>query len=290
MSTFKNIQTYTSIPECSATPTSGSQLITKTYADATYAPISGGVSLSGTNAWTGTNTYNTNLPTSSQTPTSGSQLITKTFADATYAPISGGVSLSGTNAWTGTNSFNTNLPTSSQTPSSGSQLITKTYADATYAAIAGVPSLSGTNAWTGTNSFNTNLPTSSLTPSSGSQFITKTYADATYTAGTAPNTKYYWVDVSLSRALTANIIDYNTRTITITVPSIPSGYTVRRLFAGAVIVTPGGTYDGNLTFSSVTIGSYTQDATTCVFPYAMMMNTTTSGTYSIRFSYYWIFT
>ena len=61
----------------------------------------GDVYLAGTNAFTGTNTFNTNLPTSTQTPTTGTQLITKTYADATY---NAGL-LSSNNTWTGTNDF-----------------------------------------------------------------------------------------------------------------------------------------------------------------------------------------
>jgi hypothetical protein len=59
--------------------------------------------LSGTNTWTGTNTFNTNLPTSTLTPTLGIQLITKAFADATYT-TSGNI-LGANNTWTGTNTF-----------------------------------------------------------------------------------------------------------------------------------------------------------------------------------------
>lgn len=38
--------------------------------------------LAGANAWTGTNTYNTNLPTSTLTPTTSTQLVTKAYADS----------------------------------------------------------------------------------------------------------------------------------------------------------------------------------------------------------------
>jgi hypothetical protein len=61
------------------------------------------VSLSGTNAWTGTNSYNTNLPTSTLTPTTSTQLITKAYGDATYG------SLAATQSWGGVNTFVGNM-------------------------------------------------------------------------------------------------------------------------------------------------------------------------------------
>lgn len=97
--------------------------------------------ISGTNAWTGTNTFNTNIPTTTLTPTLSTQLITKAYADANY--VGSGI-LSGTNTWTGTNAYNTNLPTSTLTPTIGTQLVTKTYADTK-------ASLSGNNTFTGIN-------------------------------------------------------------------------------------------------------------------------------------------
>jgi hypothetical protein len=84
---FTGTNTFnTNLPTSTQTPTSAAQLITKTYADSTYASSSGSVTLAGTNAFTGTNTFNTNLPTSTATPTSAAQLITKTYADSTFAP------------------------------------------------------------------------------------------------------------------------------------------------------------------------------------------------------------
>ena len=54
-------------------PTTLTQLVNKNYVDTAIAGVSG-VSLSGTNAWTGTNSFNTNLPTSTLTPSNGSHL------------------------------------------------------------------------------------------------------------------------------------------------------------------------------------------------------------------------
>jgi len=73
----------TNLPTSTQTPSLSTQLITKSYADSTYA------GLSSNNAFTGLNTFNTNLPTSTLTPTTSSQLITKAYADATYQQYAG---------------------------------------------------------------------------------------------------------------------------------------------------------------------------------------------------------
>ncbi len=289
MSTIKNVQTFTALPQCSATPTSGAQFVNKTFTDANYVAIGSTVSLSGTNAWTGNNSFNTNLPTSSQTPTSGTQLITKTYADATFATLSGSVSLSGTNVWTGTNSFNTNLPTSSLAPSSGSQLITKTFGDATYVATGGGVSLSGTNAWTGTNTYNTNLPTSNLTVTSSSQLVTKAYGDGAFLSIQTP---FYYFDYDNgSMSFTTGGLQFITIPAqTITVPSIPSGYTTASLFPGTLEPrVSSDTISSKVKWAELTLTQYTPGATTATFSWALNV---TTGTYStiLRSSYYWIFT
>jgi hypothetical protein len=126
------------------------------------------------NAWTGTNTFNTNLPTSTQTPSTSTQLTPKNYVDSAITTGSSNL-LAGTNAWTGTNTFNTNLPTSTLTPTTGNMLCNKTYVDSVS---GGGVSLSGSNVWTGTNTFNTNLPTSTLTPTTGNMLCNKTYVDS----------------------------------------------------------------------------------------------------------------
>ena len=74
----------TNRPTSSITTTpSSTDLITKQNADALYAPVGSGgdVTLAGTNAFTGTNTFNSNLPTSTITPTSDNQLTRKGYVD-----------------------------------------------------------------------------------------------------------------------------------------------------------------------------------------------------------------
>ena len=76
------------LPTSTKTPLLSTELITKAYADATYASPSGAyAALGGNNVFTGTNSFNTNLPTSTLTPTLSTQLITKSFGDTTYAQL-----------------------------------------------------------------------------------------------------------------------------------------------------------------------------------------------------------
>lgn len=192
---------------------SGANITSNTIPAASVVGTAG--TLSAANAWTGTNTFNSNLPTSTQTPTTSAQLITKVYGDGSYGLIAGSNSWTGSNAftnfptcfatpisnsqlvnklyvdtnfgqlalgntWSGNNTFNSHLPTSTLTPTLSTQLITKAYGDATYATVAGEVTLGGANAWTGTNTYNTNLPTSTQTPTLSAELITKAYADATY--------------------------------------------------------------------------------------------------------------
>jgi hypothetical protein len=221
---------------------------------------------SGANAWTGTNTFNTNLPTSTVTPTTSTQLITKAYGDATYAVSAGLPTLSGANVWTGTNTFNTNLPTSTQTPTSNTQLITKVYGDGAYDAFgAAAALLSASNAWTGSNSFNTNLPTSTATPTLSSQLITKAYADATYSTSAG--------DVTLAgpNAFTGNN-SFNSFLPTSTVTPTTSTQLITKAYGDATYATIAGevtlsgsnvwtgtnTYNTNLPTSTVTPTTSTQ--------------------------------
>jgi hypothetical protein len=175
-------------------------LTTKEYVDNAVS-TGGQVSLTGTNNFTGFNTYNTNLPTSNlgAGAISGSeQFLTKGMMDNIYGR------LGSVNHWTNENSFNSYLPTSTITPTSASQLTTKTFVDtaisnlsfvyqtianmsnylttatasATYSTLTNQVKTNTANEFTSTNTFNTNLPTSTLTPSSSTQLTTKAYVDS----------------------------------------------------------------------------------------------------------------
>lgn len=144
------------------------------------------VSLSGSNVWTGTNTFNTNLPTSTETPTLDAELITKAYADATYTALADGPTLDGDQTWTGDNIFGekTVFDNSIQIllgATDGYVLGSDAFGNAEWqAAGAGDVLLAGANAFTGTNTFNTALPTSTQTPTTSAQLVTKTYVDTTF--------------------------------------------------------------------------------------------------------------
>ena len=161
----------TNLPTSTLTPSTGTELTTKTYVD---SAITSGSILGTANAFTNTNTFNSFLPTSTVTPTTGTELTTKTYVDS----VSGSI-LGTANAFTNTNTFDSFLPTSTVTPTTAAQLTTKTYVDgAITTAATAFAKLGSANAFTSTNTFNTNLPTSTLTPSSGTQLTTKTYVDS----------------------------------------------------------------------------------------------------------------
>jgi hypothetical protein len=94
--------TFTQIPECGVTATSGNQLTNKTYVD---NAVSGGSILASDNQWTGKNTFNV------QTTFGG----TATFNSALVAG--------------GTATFNNYVPECSRGATSGNQLTNKTYVD-----------------------------------------------------------------------------------------------------------------------------------------------------------------
>lgn len=69
---------FTNLPTCTQTPTTGTQLITKAFADATYTGTDITVL---NNTWTGTNTFNSYAPSSSVAPSSANDLCNKTYVD-----------------------------------------------------------------------------------------------------------------------------------------------------------------------------------------------------------------
>jgi len=177
-------------------------LTTKEYVD-NVVSTGGAVSLTGTNNFTGFNTYNTNFPTSTL-PTSTSitndSIVNKGMLDTIYQTISGMSSYLTTATASSTyqtiadmTNYLTTATASStyQTIAGMTNYLTTATASSTYQTIAGMSSylttatanstfasLTGTNAFSGTNSFNTNLPTSNLTPSSSTQLVTKAYVDS----------------------------------------------------------------------------------------------------------------
>jgi len=78
--------TFTGTP---AAPTAAVGTNTTQIATTAFVLANGGgsVTLGGTNAWTGTNSFNTNLPTSTATPSSSTQLVTKSYTDSTYVSL-----------------------------------------------------------------------------------------------------------------------------------------------------------------------------------------------------------
>lgn len=90
------ITTFQKIASCSVAPTLGSHLCNKTYVDSVS-----GVTLAGTNAWTGTNTFNVNLPTSTLTATTSTQFMTKGAVDASFVNLTGSQTVSGAKDFSG---------------------------------------------------------------------------------------------------------------------------------------------------------------------------------------------
>jgi len=267
---WTNTNTFNSfLPTSTLTPTSSNQLITKNYGDTTYLTISNASStyltianalstygrLASANAWTSTNTFNTNLPTSTLTPTLSTQLITKGFSDSTYLTIANASStyvstttadatygrLASGNAWTSTNTFNINLPTSTLTPFASNHLITKAFGDSTYGRLASI------NTWTNTNSFNVYLPTSTLTPTTSTELITKAYGDSTYGGLSSANT---WSGIN---TFTQNIVGNINGNLNNTATT--NSFIYNALTTGNI------TMGGNITTGNIKIGSTTMSGT-----------------------------
>jgi hypothetical protein len=154
--------TFSKAVSCNGTISNSNHLITKEYLDNAIA-TGGSVSLSGTNNFTGLNSYNSNFPTSTlptSTAVTTSSIVNKGMLDILYQSISGMsaylttatansifASLTGTNTFSGTNSFS-NLPTSTATPTISTHLVNKQYVDTN----GGNNSLLN-NTFTGVNNF-----------------------------------------------------------------------------------------------------------------------------------------
>ena len=102
----------TALPTSTVTPTTSTDLTTKTYVD---SAVSGASILGSNNTFTGTNAFNTSLPTSTVTPTTSTQLTTKTYVDSNFCTLTGtqtvsGIkTLSGNNIYSGTSSFSSTV-------------------------------------------------------------------------------------------------------------------------------------------------------------------------------------
>jgi hypothetical protein len=76
-----NVSFDTYLPTSTVTPTSGTELITKNFGDATYVTLATDQNI------TGAKTFNTVLPTSTVTPSNAGDFTTKTYNDATYGRL-----------------------------------------------------------------------------------------------------------------------------------------------------------------------------------------------------------
>ena len=133
---------------------------TTAYVDTAVAAV-GGVSLSGTNVFTGNNSYNTNLPTSTISATTANELVNKTTLDAAITTASSAYAkLASGNAFTSTNTFNSFLPTSTISATTSNELVNKTTLDAaittasgSYVTLSGTQTISGNKTYIGNNDF-----------------------------------------------------------------------------------------------------------------------------------------
>jgi hypothetical protein len=136
------------------------KIATTSYVDTAVSAV-GGVSLSGTNVFTGNNTYNVNLPTSTISATTANQLTNKTYVDGAITTASTSYAkLATANAFTSTNTFNSFLPTSTISATTANELVNKstldtaiTTASGSYVTLAGTQTITGDKTYNGTNEF-----------------------------------------------------------------------------------------------------------------------------------------
>ena len=95
------IKTFTNLPECSTSASTGNQLTNKTFTDATYVALTGAQTIGGIKTFT-------SLPQSSAVPVLGDELINKSFGDANYVSGAGFVTTNTTQNITGAKTFTTN--------------------------------------------------------------------------------------------------------------------------------------------------------------------------------------
>jgi hypothetical protein len=105
------VKTFTSLPESSAVPTTGDQLVNKTFTDATYVDLVNNETVGGIKTFT-------SLPESSVAPTTGNQLTNKTYVDGAFVTIAGTQNITGVKTFSNglvSNSMNATAIGSSQT-------------------------------------------------------------------------------------------------------------------------------------------------------------------------------
>jgi phosphoserine aminotransferase len=157
--TIGGIKTFTSLPQSSAVPSLGDELVNKTFTDATYVDFVNNQTIGGIKTFT-------SLPQSSAVPSLGDELVNKTFTDATYVDFVNNQTIGGIKTFT-------SLPQSSAVPSLGDELVNKTFTDATYVDFVNNETIGGIKTFT-------SLPQSSAVPSLGDELVNKTFTDATY--------------------------------------------------------------------------------------------------------------
>jgi len=121
----------TFLPTSTLTPSSATELTTKTYVDGAITTASNAYAqLGSANAFTSTNTFNSFLPTSTISATTSNELTNKTYVDGAITTASNAYAqLASSNAFTSTNTFNTFLPTSTISATTSNELTNKTYVD-----------------------------------------------------------------------------------------------------------------------------------------------------------------
>jgi hypothetical protein len=156
------IKTFTNLPQSSAVPSVGDELVNKTFTDATYVDFVNNETIGGVKTFS-------SLPQSSVVPTLGDELVNKTFTDATYVDFVNNETIGGVKTFS-------SLPQSSAVPSVGDDLVNKTFTDATYVDFVNNETIGGVKTFS-------SLPQSSAVPSVGDDLVNKTFVDGAISAG-----------------------------------------------------------------------------------------------------------
>jgi phosphoserine aminotransferase len=165
---FTSTNTFNSfLPTSTLTPSLGSELVTKTFTDATYVDFVNNETIGGIKTFT-------SVPECATSATTANQLVNKTTLDTAITTASTAYAkLASANAFTSTNTFNSFLPTSTLTPTLGTELVTKTFTDATYVDFVNNETIGGIKTFT-------SVPECATSATTGNQLVNKTFTDATY--------------------------------------------------------------------------------------------------------------